>query len=36
MGNAGGVESEPVRAHGYPHSLRLVVPPLSCLLLKRQ
>ena len=34
MGNGGGRESEPVGAHGFPHSLRLTLPPLSCLLLK--
>src|SRR5581483_104553 len=31
MGNAGGVASEPVPAHGFDHSLRLIVPPLGCL-----
>jgi 1,4-alpha-glucan branching enzyme len=36
VGNAGGVTSEPVAAHGFDHSLRLVVPPLGCLLLKRR
>jgi 1,4-alpha-glucan branching enzyme len=34
MGNGGVVFAEPVAAHGLPHSLRLVLPPLSCLLLK--
>jgi 1,4-alpha-glucan branching enzyme len=34
MGNGGGRESEPVGAHGFAHSLRLTLPPLSCLLLK--
>lgn len=34
-GNAGAVESEAVPAHGFPHRLRLLAPPLSCLILKR-
>jgi 1,4-alpha-glucan branching enzyme len=36
VGNAGGVYSEPVAAHGLDHSLRLTVPPLGCLLLKKR
>jgi 1,4-alpha-glucan branching enzyme len=36
MGNAGGVATEPVPAHGFDRSLRLTVPPLGCLLLKRR
>jgi len=36
VGNAGGVASEPVPAHGFDQSVRLVVPPLGCLLLKRR
>jgi 1,4-alpha-glucan branching enzyme len=36
VGNGGGVASEPVAAHGFDHSLRLVVPPLGCLLLKKR
>ncbi len=36
VGNAGGVHSEPVPAHGFDQSLRLFVPPLGCLFLKRQ
>jgi len=36
VGNGGGVISEPIPAHGFDHSLRLVVPPLGCLLLKRR
>jgi 1,4-alpha-glucan branching enzyme len=36
MGNGGGVGSEPIPAHGFDHSIRLVVPPLGCLLLKRR
>jgi 1,4-alpha-glucan branching enzyme len=35
MGNAGGVSTEPVAAHGYEQSLSLVVPPLGFVLLKR-
>ena len=35
MGNGGGVDSEPVAAHGHGQSLSLVVPPLGCVLLKR-
>ena len=34
MGNEGRVESETVPSHGYPHSIRLTVPPLGFLLLK--
>jgi 1,4-alpha-glucan branching enzyme len=33
-GNSGGVESEPTPSHGFEHSIRLLVPPLGCLLLK--
>jgi len=36
VGNSGGVASEPVPAHGFEQSARLVVPPLGCLLLKRR
>src|SRR5262249_40503266 len=36
IGNAGGVHSEPMAAHGFDHSLNLVVPPLGCLFLKRR
>jgi 1,4-alpha-glucan branching enzyme len=36
MGNGGGVQSEPVAAHGFEHSLELMVPPLGCLLLKKR
>jgi 1,4-alpha-glucan branching enzyme len=36
VGNGGGVSTEPVPAHGYPQSLRLTLPPLACLLLKRR
>ncbi|MEX0728827.1 MAG: 1,4-alpha-glucan branching protein GlgB [Planctomycetaceae bacterium] len=34
LGNAGGLYSEPVKAHGYPQSLELMLPPLSVLVLK--
>jgi 1,4-alpha-glucan branching enzyme len=36
VGNAGGINSEPSAAHGFDHSIRVVVPPLGCLLLKRR
>jgi 1,4-alpha-glucan branching enzyme len=36
VGNAGGAHSEPAPAHGFDRSLRLFVPPLGCLFLKRQ
>jgi 1,4-alpha-glucan branching enzyme len=36
LGNGGGVESSPVAAHGFDHSLTLVIPPLGCLLLKKR
>jgi len=36
MGNRGGVHSEPVAAHGFDQSVRLIVPPLACLMLKKQ
>jgi 1,4-alpha-glucan branching enzyme len=36
VGNGGGVQSEAVPAHGFAHSVSLTVPPLGCLLLKRQ
>ena len=35
IGNAGGVASEPVAAHGFEQSLRLMIPPLGCLYLKK-
>jgi 1,4-alpha-glucan branching enzyme len=34
VGNQGGVDAEDVRKHGYEHSVRLVLPPLACLVLK--
>jgi len=36
VGNGGGVATEPVSAHGFLHSLRLMVPPLGCLMLKKR
>jgi 1,4-alpha-glucan branching enzyme len=36
VGNGGGIQSEPIAAHGFEQSLRLVAPPLGCLLLKRR
>jgi 1,4-alpha-glucan branching enzyme len=33
LGNCGRVESEPVPAHGRPHSLNIVLPPLATLVL---
>src|SRR5439155_1727014 len=36
VGNGGGVATEPIAAHGFDQSVRLVVPPLGCLLLKRR
>jgi 1,4-alpha-glucan branching enzyme len=35
-GNGGGVGSEPIAAHGFEQSVRLVVPPLGCLYLKKR
>ena len=34
-GNWGGVASEPVPSHGFDQSVRLLVPPLGCLFIKR-
>jgi 1,4-alpha-glucan branching enzyme len=36
LGNAGAVESESTPAHGRPHRIRLLLPPLACLILKRE
>jgi 1,4-alpha-glucan branching enzyme len=36
IGNAGGVTTGPVPAHGYSQSLRLTLPPLGCLFLRRE
>jgi 1,4-alpha-glucan branching enzyme len=35
MGNAGGAEALPVKTHGRPYSLRLTLPPLGALFLKK-
>jgi 1,4-alpha-glucan branching enzyme len=35
IGNGGGAATEPVAAHGFEQSLRLTIPPLSCLILKK-
>jgi hypothetical protein len=34
--HASGLESEPTPAHGFEHSIRVLVPPLGCLLLKQR
>jgi 1,4-alpha-glucan branching enzyme len=36
VGNLGGVDTEPVPAHGFDQSLRLMLPPLGALYLKRR
>jgi len=36
LGNSGVIQSEPTPAHGRPHRLSLVLPPLACLILKRE
>jgi 1,4-alpha-glucan branching enzyme len=36
VGNDGGRHTEPVAAHGFDQSLRLTLPPLGCLWLKRR
>ncbi len=36
VGNGGGVHSQRVASHGFEHSLRLIVPPLGCLVLKKR
>jgi 1,4-alpha-glucan branching enzyme len=36
VGNAGGIAAEPIAAHGFEQSVRLAVPPLGCLLLKKR
>jgi 1,4-alpha-glucan branching enzyme len=36
VGNLGGVASEAVAAHGFDQSVRLTVPPLGCLFLKKR
>ena len=35
MGNAGGAQAERVPAHGFDHSIPLIVPPLGFVLLKK-
>jgi 1,4-alpha-glucan branching enzyme len=35
IGNAGEVQSEPISAHGRPHSIMIVLPPLATVFLKR-
>jgi 1,4-alpha-glucan branching enzyme len=35
LGNGGAIDSEPTPAHGRPHRLSLLLPPLGCLILKR-
>jgi 1,4-alpha-glucan branching enzyme len=35
LGNSGGVTTDPVAAHGFSQSVRLMVPPLACLMLKK-
>ncbi len=36
VGNGGGVASEPIAAHGFDQSVRIMVPPLGCLYLKKR
>jgi len=36
VGNAGRVASDPVAAHGFEHSVQMVLPPLGCILLKKR
>ena len=36
LGNGAGIQSEQTPAHGRPHRLTLVLPPLGCLMLKRE
>jgi 1,4-alpha-glucan branching enzyme len=35
-GNMGGAEAEPIKAHGRPYSLNLIVPPLGAVFLKSE
>ena len=35
MGNGGGVQTEPIPAHGFEQSISLTVPPLGFVLLKK-
>jgi 1,4-alpha-glucan branching enzyme len=36
VGNLGGVDADPIPAHGFDQSLRLTIPPLGALYLKRR
>ncbi|MDH5668909.1 MAG: 1,4-alpha-glucan branching protein GlgB [Nitrospira sp.] len=36
MGNGGGVQAEPIPAHGFPHSITVTLPPLSVLYFKAE
>jgi 1,4-alpha-glucan branching enzyme len=36
LGNAGGIQAAPIPAHGHPHSLELMLPPLATLILKHE
>ncbi len=36
VGNGGGIQSDPIAAHGFDQSLQLMIPPLGCLLLKKR
>jgi 1,4-alpha-glucan branching enzyme len=36
IGNGGAVHTEPIADHGFDQSLRLTIPPLGCLVLKRR
>jgi 1,4-alpha-glucan branching enzyme len=36
LGNGGVVNADPIAAHGRPFSLRLLLPPLACLMLKHE
>jgi 1,4-alpha-glucan branching enzyme len=35
LGNGGGVQAEPIPAHGFDHSISLTVPPLGFVMLKK-
>ncbi|HZN59730.1 MAG TPA: alpha amylase C-terminal domain-containing protein, partial [Planctomycetota bacterium] len=36
LGNAGGVHAEEIARHGRPWSLQLNLPPLGCVMLRRE
>ena len=36
VGNGGGVSCEAIPSHGFPCSIKLTLPPIACLFLKRQ